>query len=456
MDIIDRLKQCLEPASLIYGDSLREHPACVFLIPKAIIRPQSTTELSKALAVCHELGQVVVSRGGGSGLVGGCVSTSEDILLSLERMSQIEEIDALSRTATVQAGVVLQSLQEAAAEQDLFFPLDLGARGSATIGGNLATNAGGNRVIRYGMSRDMVLGLEVVLADGRVISSMNSVIKNNTGYDLKHLFVGSEGTLGVITRAVLRLQPAPISENTAMVAVSDFASLTALLGQADKLLGGGMSAFEVMWQNYYEAVCQEGKRHRYPFTEQYPFYVLIESLGADQEADNQRFACALETLFEQDLIADAVLAKSQNEAEALWAIRDDVEALMELFPYFVFDVSVPLKHMESYVAEVHKGVQEAWPDDSCCITFGHLGDGNLHFVIRAAGLYEEVRSQVNDIVYLPLRSRSGVVSAEHGIGLEKRSYLDISRSAIEIELMKTIKSNFDPKNILNPGKIFEL
>ncbi len=217
-----------------------------------------------------------------------------------------------------------------------------------------------------------------------------------------------------------------------------------------------MSAFEVMWHDFYEAVCQNGKRHRYPITEQYPFYVLIESLGADQEADNLRFTGALEQLFEQGLIEDAVLAKSRGEAEALWAIRDDVEALMDLFPYFVFDVSVPLEHMESYVEEVRLAVQTAWPEDNCCIAFGHLGDGNLHFVIRAGGEYESVRTQVNDIVYEPLRLRQGSVSAEHGIGLEKRSYLNISRSSDEIELMKIIKKGFDSKGILNPGKIFEL
>ncbi|GAA6152358.1 FAD-binding oxidoreductase [Pseudoteredinibacter isoporae] len=455
MGIIERLQQCLDSQSLIVGEALRAHPACIYLIPKAIIRPGSTEELAAAMTVCHELGQTVVTRGGGSGLVGGTVCEGEDILLSLERMNRIESIDVLGRTATVQAGVPLQALQDAAAAKALFFPLDLGARGSATLGGNLATNAGGNRVIRYGMTRDMVLGLEVVLSDGRIISAMNSVIKNNSGYDLKHLFVGSEGTLGIITRAVMRLQPAPLSENTALVAVSSFDRLVRLLGQADQHLGGAMSAFEVMWQSYYEAICQGGKRHRYPIRDSYPFYVLIESLGANQEADNQRFAAALEALFEQGLIEDAVLTKSRREAEALWAIRDDVEALMSLFPYFVFDVSVPLAEMESYVAEVEAGVKAAWPEDQCCIVFGHLGDGNLHFVIRAAGEFEQVREQVNEIVYEPLRSRKGVISAEHGIGLEKRPYLNISRSQDEIELMKLIKRSFDPKGILNPGKIFE-
>ncbi|MCV6615856.1 MAG: FAD-binding oxidoreductase [Cellvibrionaceae bacterium] len=456
MNILQQLEAIVGPQGIICGEAVKDHPACVFMHPKAVLRPASTEEVSQLMALCNEQGQAIVTRGGGSGLVGGTIMSSEEILLSLERMNQLEQLDVRARTAVVQAGVPLQTVQEAAADQDLFFPLDLGARGSATIGGNLATNAGGNRVVRYGMAREMALGLEVVMADGTVLNSMKSVIKNNTGYDLKQFFIGSEGTLGVITRAVLRLQAAPISHNTALVAVENFEQLIDLLGSADKLLGGGMSSFEVMWSNFYEAVCQGGERHRYPLANDYPYYVIIESLGADQAADDQRFNATLEQLFEQGLIADAVLAKSKAESEAIWAIRDDGEALMALFPYFVFDISVPLAHMESYVAAVHKRIDEAWPEDSCCITFGHLGDGNLHFVIRAAGEYESAKDKVNDIVYSELRERDGVVSAEHGIGLEKRPYLDISRSEAEIELMKTLKRAMDPNNILNPGKIFEL
>jgi len=216
-----------------------------------------------------------------------------------------------------------------------------------------------------------------------------------------------------------------------------------------------MSSYEVMWKNYYEHVCRAGARHRMPLSADYPFYVIIESMGANQEADSASFERALENLFEKGLIVDAVLAKSKAEIASIWAIRDDVEALMNLFPYFVFDVSLPLKHMEAYVKTVESKVHSTWPDDSCCISFGHLGDGNLHFIIRAAGQFEKARRQVDDIVYGELRAYQGVISAEHGIGMEKRAYLDVSRNDIEMELMRTLKRSLDPKGILNPGKIFE-
>lgn len=453
-ELLTQLQQLLGDKGLLQGDTLRDHPACVYMLPKALLRPNSTEQLAAALKLCHQYRQPIVTRGGGTGLVAGTVMGEQEILLSLERMNKIEELDARSRTMVVQAGVPLQTIQQAAAEQNLFCPLDLGARGSCTIGGNLATNAGGNRVVRYGMAREMVLGLETVLVDGTVISSMKSVIKNNTGYDLKHWFIGSEGTLGVITRAVLRLHPAPISQNTALVAVENFDQLIDVLAKTDALLGGGMSSFEVMWQDYYRHVCRDGERHRQPISADYPYYVIIESMGADQQADAERFGRTLESLFEQGLIVDAVLAKSSREAEAIWAIRDDVEALMDLFPYYVYDISVPLKHMEDYVAAVNLRLQQKYPDQHRCITFGHLGDGNLHFVIQVDDSYESGHQAVNDIVYLELASRDGVISAEHGIGMEKKSYLSVSRSPAEIALMKTIKQALDPHNLLSPGKIF--
>jgi len=453
-ELLTQLHQLLDDKGLLQGEALRDHPACVYLLPKALLRPNSTEQLAAVLKLCHQHRQPIVTRGGGTGLVAGTVMSEQEMLLSLERMNHIEELDARSRTLVVQAGVPLQAIQQAAAEQNLFCPLDLGARGSCTIGGNLATNAGGNRVVRYGMAREMVLGLEAVLADGTIIDSMKSVIKNNTGYDLKHWFIGSEGTLGVITRAVLRLHPAPISQNTALVAVENFDQLIDLLAKADALLGGGMSSFEVMWQDYYRHVCRDGERHRQPISADYPYYVIIESMGADQQADAERFNRTLESLFEQGLIVDAVLAQSNREAEAIWAIRDDVEALMDLFPYYVYDISVPLKHMEAYVAAVKLRLQQKYPDNHRYITFGHLGDGNLHFVIQVDDNYESGHQAVNDIVYLELASRDGVISAEHGIGMEKKSYLSVSRSPAEIALMKTIKQALDPHSLLNPGKIF--
>lgn len=454
-DLLTQLTALLGAKGFLQGEALKDHPACAFVIPRGLIRPASTEELSQAMKLCHSAGQSIVPQGGRTGLVSGQCAQTDEMIISLERMNRIESIDTRSRTMTVEAGVPLQQVQEYAEARDLMFPLDLGARGTATIGGNLATNAGGNRVVRYGMARDMVLGLEAVLADGTVISSMKSVIKNNTGYDLKQLFIGSEGTLGIITRAVLRLRPKSRSQNTALVAVSSFEQVTELLGRADSELGGSMSSFEVMWNSFYRCITQHSDKHRLPLAADYPYYVIIEAMGGDIEADGERFHAAMENLFECGLVEDAVLAKSTTEREAIWAIRDDVEAIYALYPLFAFDVSVPLPDMEDYVADIEAQINGHWPDNRLII-FGHLGDGNIHVVVAVGSDAPEVKRAVEDIVYGALRDRHGVISAEHGIGQEKKRHLSISRSAAEITLMRTLKQAMDPTGILNPGKVIDV
>jgi len=422
----------------------------------AIVRPGNTSEVSSVLRVCHQQGQAVVCHGGVTGLVGGAIAQPDEIVLSLERMSAMDPVDSINRTVTVEAGVPLQKVQEAAEDAGLLFPLDLGARGSATIGGNIATNAGGNGVIRYGMMREQLLGVEAVLADGTVISSMNNVIKNNTGYDLKQLFVGSEGTLGVITRAVLRLRPQPRSQNTALVAIDSFDKLGQFLQTMDAALGGTLSAFEVMWNDFYALVLGDGKKHGTPLDSSHPYYVLLESTGGDKEGDPVRFEKALEEAFDQSLIADAVIAQSRQQRNDLWGIRDDVEALFaSLYPPIAFDISLGILEMDDYVRDVRSSLLAAFPAMKM-VTFGHLGDGNIHLVIGVGSSEPEAVDTVENIVYEALGRRGGVISAEHGIGLAKKAYLGLSRSAQEIALMKTIKAAMDPKNILNPGKILEI
>jgi FAD/FMN-containing dehydrogenase len=368
-------------------------------------------------------------------------------------MNRMEPVDTVNRTVTVDAGVQLQKVQEAAEAAGLLFPVDFGARGSAHIGGAISTNAGGNSVIRYGMVREQLLGIEAVLADGTVISSMKDVIKNNTGYDLKQLFVGSEGTLGVVTRAVLRLRPAPRSRNTALVAISSFEHLGRFLHSMDSALGGTLSAFEVLWNDFYSLIIGDGEEHGQPLDTTHPFYVLLESTGGHRESDTARFESALEEAFEQGLAADAVIAQSRQQREDLWAIRDDIERLIKmLYPPMAFDISLGIPQMEDYVQEVNMALKERWPNAGM-VTFGHLGDGNIHFVITVGSLDEQDVRGVQEIVYGALGQRGGVISAEHGIGIEKRAYLSQSRSAAEIDLMKTLKKALDPGNILNPGKI---
>jgi FAD/FMN-containing dehydrogenase len=372
------------------------------------------------------------------------------IALSLERMNAIEEIDAAGAIMVVQAGCILQTACEAADAAGLFLPLDLGARGSATIGGNISTNAGGNRVLRYGMMREMVLGLEAVLADGTVVTSMNRLIKNNTGYDLKQLFIGSEGTLGVVTRAVLRLRPKPTSQQTAFLAVDSFEALPKLLRYLEAELSGALSAFEVMWPEYYDLVTTEPARGRPVLPPGSPYYVLTETLGSHPEADAERFEQVLGGALEEGFIVDAAIAKSQAERDRMWGLRDDVGQVARNGPVVTFDVSLPIPEMEAYVARIRRDLTAAWPAATCTV-FGHLGDGNLH-VIAGAGDRKH-RHAIEEIVYAPLKAFSGSVSAEHGIGLQKLEFIGISRSPVELAVMRTLKDALDPKHILNPGKI---
>lgn len=455
-NLLAQLKAALPAEAVVAGEDLatrtedwmRRQPMRATLL----LRPASTIEVSAALALCHAAGQTVIPHGGLTGLVHGADTTQADVVLSLERMRAIESIDPVQRVAVAEAGVTLQQLQEAADERGLAFPLDLGARGSATLGGIASTNAGGNRVLRFGMTREMVLGLEVVLADGTVIPAMNRLIKNNSGYDLKQMFIGTEGTLGVITRLVLRLREKPARQDVAFAAVHSFDALVALLKHMDRSLGGGLSAFEVMWPEFYELVTTPPSKGRAPVPYGSPFYVLIESMGGDATGDAERFQSAFERAAEDGLVADAVVAQSQAEVAAIWALRDDVIQTARWGLPFTFDVSLPLADMPAYVERVQADLRAAWPNVRAFV-FGHMGDGNVHLVISPDGLPQDVRPAVERIVYAPLQQLGGAISAEHGIGLEKKAWLSISRSPTEIALMRTIKQAMDPKGILNPGRV---
>ena len=418
-----------------------------------IVRPESTEEVSKILSVCNQAGQPVIVHGGLTGLVYGTRTSADQLILSLERMNSIEEIDPDGRTLTCQSGVTLQNIQEKAESENMIFPLDLGARGSCSIGGNISTNAGGNRVIRYGMTRDSVLGIEAVTSDGTILSSMNRMIKNNAGYDLKQLFIGTEGTLGIVTRCVLRLREAPISQNTALVGIEDFPSIVKFLKHIDSGLGGNMSAFEVMWKEFYEMVTNSLDEKSLPLKKNIPYYVLVESMGSDQVKDEEHFESLLQKALEDSVIVDAVLAKSEKERKALWAFRDDVEKQAQYGPTVMFDVSLPINEMEEYVSKVDLNLQKHWKEFHH-IVWGHLADGNLHLVVGTGNLESDTIQKIENSVYEPLERIGGSISAEHGIGLEKKPYLHLSRSEAEINYMKALKDTFDPKGILNPGLIF--
>ena len=420
-------------------------------IPVAVVRPSSTDEVAAIMRVCSAANQPVVVQGGLSGLCGGGNPRANEVAISLERLQGIEEIDQASMTMTVKAGTPLQVIQEAADKAGCIFPLDLGARGTCNIGGNIATNAGGNQVVRFGMTRNLVLGLEAVLADGTVITSLNKMLKNNAGYDLKHLFIGTEGTLGIVTRAVLRLFPKAKSRCSALVAVNDFPSVIKLLQQLSRDCGSSMSAFEVMWHSYYHFITDNCKGITSPFTQRYPLYVLTELEGSDPDKDQALFESTLSAAMEQGLVVDAAIASSQREREGFWKIRDGVG---EIGPFIKnsanFDVSVPISSMQLFLESIDRELQAALP--ACkMLVFGHIADSNLHF-IGYTGRKEDVK-QIYSVVYRTVGEYHGSVSAEHGVGVQKLAYLHYSRTEQELALMRTLKQTMDPKAILNPGRV---
>lgn len=456
--LIKAIGEIVGPQGLLQGEEVRARPATVqggVCEARAIIRPASTDDVSRVLRLCHDAGQPVVPYGGGTGLVEGAVANPAELMISLERMNAIEEVDILGRAMVVQAGVPVQRVQETAEDAGLFFAVDFGARGTATIGGAISTNAGGNRVLRYGMLRDQVLGLEAVMADGTVVSAMQRFIKNNAGYDLKHLFIGSEGTLGIVTRAALRLRPLPRSRHTAMLALDDYQRVQELLALLDTELGGTLSGFEVMWNDFYRTIVEGPSKHRVPLGPDHAFYVLVECLSADPSPKDPRFSAALEEAMARELVSDAVIAESRAQQDALWAIRDDIPTLLQLMtPLLPFDISLNLHEIHDFVTDVRARLARRWREVNS-VSFGHLGDGNLHLVVGIGRDDPERRRQVDDVVYEAVRERGGSVSAEHGIGKEKLPYLAWSRSAEEVALMRTLKASLDPKRILNPGKLLD-
>jgi FAD/FMN-containing dehydrogenase len=420
--------------------------------PIGVVRPCDTAELSKAMQLCSKHDQRVVVQGGLTGLSGGATPQPGELAISLERMSGIEAIDRDSMTATVLAGTPLQTVQQAAADAGFLFPLDLGARGSCTIGGNIATNAGGNQVIRFGMMRNLVLGLEAVLADGTVISSMNKMLKNNAGYDLKQLFIGSEGTLGIVTRAVLRLWPKLPAKTTALCATADFNACVALLHGVQGKLGGSLSAFEAMWAPYFHYVVDNVDGVRSPFEKVHPIYVLIETEGTEETSDRERMESALATMIENGTVIDAILAQSARETESLWKIRDGIGEITPLLqPMLAFDVSMPIGEMPEFLARVDSEFESQFGEVTTLI-FGHIGDSNLHLAVTT-GRAEDLDG-LCDIVYTATGAVSGSVSAEHGIGVLRRDYLHHSRSPAEINLMANLKQSLAPSGILNSQRVY--
>jgi FAD/FMN-containing dehydrogenase len=420
--------------------------------PRALLLPRTPSQVAAALQICHRDGQPVTVQGGLTGLAGGANPQPGEIALSLARLDAIEDVDPVGGTIVVQAGVTLERLQTVVAESGWMFPLDLGARGSCHVGGNAATNAGGNRVLRHGMMRQSILGLEVALADGTLLTMLDRVIKNNAGFDLKHLFIGTEGSLGIITRLSLKLEPARDASCTVLCGVANFAKSSLLLRQAKSMLPE-LSAFELMWHGYFEAAAAAIKRPL-PFERPFPLYVLIETHGADGETGQAAVERFLARALEEGIVDDAIVAQSVDQAAQLWSYRESVSELLSLLrPCAAFDVSVSMPKMEALVDELRESLSRQHLGKSH-LFFGHLGDGNLHLI---SGPYPDRHEleDVEDLVYRCVGRHRGSVSAEHGIGVVKKAHLHHSRSIEEISLMTRLKQLLDPQHILNPGRVVD-
>ncbi len=426
-------------------------------VPLGVVYPRNTQEVAQVLQHCQRLLTPVVTQGGLTGLAGGAHPSENCVVLSTEKMCGVSNVDPVMGTLTAWAGTTLQDIQQAAEAAGLYFPIDLGSRGSCTIGGNLATNAGGNKVIRYGMTREQVLGLECVLPDGSVLSSMNQLLKNNTGYDLKQLLIGSEGTLGVITQVVMRLQAKPRHQQSAMCRCDTFEQVLHTLQHARKNLGPGLLAFEVMWPEFIQCMTSGLPHLRYPFAEKSGFHILIEEGHFSAQPQGGGLQNCLSELLESEVLSDVVVAQSEQDNQDLWAIRDSVSEYGKVLgPIIGFDIGLPSPVMHATSQTMVTAIHQQWPN-AVVLFFGHIGDSNLHVVVHVPGLGDaQPHRAVDDLVYPLVEKVHGSVSAEHGVGLIKKPFLNCSRQPSEIALMQTIKQALDPNHLLNPGKIFDL
>ena len=427
----------------------------------AVVRPADTEQVAAVVQACARHGAAIVAQGGNTGLVGGSVpdASGTQVVLSLVRMTSIRELDAHNLTMTVEAGCVLQQVQQAAAEHALLYPLSLAAEGSCTVGGTLATNAGGTQVLRYGNARELCLGLEVVTASGEIWNGLSGLRKDNTGYDLRDLYIGSEGTLGVITAATLKLYPQPAAVTTAMAAVPTLDAAVRLLDLARTHLGAGLTGFEVMNDTALGLVRTHFPHWKQPLPHG-PWTVLLEQSDTESEAHAQAlFESLLEAALYDGCITDAAVAGNLEQASAMWRLREGIPmAQAEEGLNIKHDIAVPVSRIPAFVQHTDAALSDAWPGVRV-VNFGHLGDGNLHYNVQApvgvvaAEFLHSHEVAVNKRVYGAVAAHGGSISAEHGIGVLKRETLVAYKSPVALQLMRAIKAALDPRGTMNPGRV---
>ncbi len=427
----------------------------------AVAQPDSTADVAAVVRWCIEHDVRIVPQGGNTGLVGGGIpdDSGNSLVISLGRMNRVRAIDTINNTMTLEAGCILANAQQAARDAQRLFPLSLAAEGSCTLGGNLSTNAGGVQVLRYGNTRELCLGLEVVTASGEIWNGLRGLRKDNTGYDLKDLFIGAEGTLGVITAATMKVYPLPAAQMTALAAVKDPQAALQLLELAQQQLGPALTAFEMMSEYCIKLVERHFANCKLPLAQRHPYYVLLESSDAESEQHaTERFNHLMELALERAVIDDAVIAASMTQSKALWALRENIsDAQSHQGKNIKHDISVPISAIGEFIVRTNREVETAFPGVQL-VVFGHLGDGNLHYNVSPADgadqdAFMSVEPAINHVVYEAVMRNNGSISAEHGLGQLKLEENRRYKSPVELALMASIKKALDPRGLMNPGRV---
>ena len=457
-NIINLFEEILDTSYILSGDELKSRfyhiwKTNISLESLCLLLPKSSEEISAILKICNDNNQEIIVHGGLTNLVGSTISNRSQVVISLERMNKIIEIDEQGKTITCESGAIIEDIINAVKDKDLLLPLNFGARGSAQIGGAVSTNAGGLRVFKYGMTRNLVMGIEAILPDGTIISSLKKLMKDNSGYDLKQLFIGSEGTLGIVTKVVLRLYRLPKTRYTSLAVTNNYQNVLDLLKIMEDKISSSLTGFELLWNETYKKMVDDKTLYNMYLPDNFKYYVFIEYMGGDFENDYNNFESVVLDCVDKGLIDDAVIGKDDKEQVNIWGIREDVAVLADEREFDQqFDISIPVALIGEVIDKISKelkdceGVKTIYP-------FGHVADGNIHFIIGKDSDNDDLKSKINDIIYNNTKLVDGSISAEHGIGLDKKKYLIKSRSEDEIELMRLIKKSIDPKNILNPGRV---